>query len=449
MTQTRNAKPVSKARMSSPRTIKGELGVPSNQKWSTFNQDFLPQLRGVQAVRHYREMADNDATIGAILFAIEMLMRQIDWNVEPASDDSSDVEAAAFLESCKDDMSHSWPDFMSTVLTFLPYGWSFHEIVYKQRDGVNSRFDDGRISWAKLAYQPQEALLDWEQDGHGNIVGFKWSDAGRKGFIPYEKGLLFRTTTARGPNGRSVLRNAFRTYQYKKRAEEIMLIGIDRDLNGLPVVRIPAEAILANDAFFEEAKKVATRIKKDEQWGVVWPLEYDENGNSLYEFDVLRSDGASSLSATKDVISQLSQSIADVVLAGFIHLGRDAVGSRALAEPKQQLFQKALQGWVDGIAEVLNRFAVPRLFALNDWNVDALPVFVPEEVEDTALDDLGRFVASTAQAGMDWGFLNDEDPITDQIRQLAGFDSAPEDASGGTTSRLEFDTAKRVYKLKE
>ena len=94
------------------------------------------------------------------------------------------------------------------------------------------------------------------------------------------------------------------------------------------------------------------------------------------------------------------------------------------------------------MAEVLNRHAVPRLFALNDFNLDALPRFVPEKVEDTALEDLGRFILSTSQAGMDWGFLDDADPIQNQLRQLAGFDSAPD----GLAKQLVFDS---MFKTKD
>jgi len=454
VTQTQNGK-VEKAKVN----LTGELGVPKG-KASIYEQDFLPQLRGVQAIKHYREMSDNDATIGAMLFAIEMLIRQVDWPVEAGGETPQDLEAAAFIESCRDDMSSSWEDFIANVITFLPYGWSFHEIVYKNRDGMDSRFDDQRVGWRKLSYQPQESLLEWDQDEHGGVNTFRWMAGGEKGEVPIEKGLHFRTTTARGPNGRSALRNAFRTYQFKKRMEELLVIGVDRDLNGLPVMGIPADMILDDDDFFEEAKKLVTRIKRDEQWGAVVPLETDENGAPLYTFDVLRSDGASSISATKDVVSQLSQMMSDVILAGFIHLGRDAVGSRALAEPKQQLFQKALQGWVDSIAEVLNRHAIPRLLALNNFNLEVLPRFVPEEVEDTALEDLGKFIQATGTAGMDWGFLTEGDPISDQVRQLAGFDKQPEDLDPPTTQpdddtvaqvgkRLEFDTSRQHFTVKE
>jgi hypothetical protein len=392
-------------------------------------------------------MSDNDDTIGEILFAIEMLIRSVEWPVEPASDTPADVEAAAFVESCRDDMSSSWPDFISTVLTMLPYGWSAVETVYKQRDGVDSRFSDGRIGWKKLAYQPQEALVDWVMDDTGGIQGMKWSAGGTRGVLPIEKMLLFRTTTARGPNGRSVLRNAYRSWFFKKRLEEIVTIGADRDLNGLPVMGIPADDILDNGAFFAEAKKLVTRIKRDEQWGAVVPLEYDENNNPLYEFEVMSSDGATSLSAVKDLISMFAQNIAGVVLADFVRLGRDTIGSKALADPKQQLFQKALEGWVTGIAEVLNRHAIPRLFALNNMPVEVLPRFVPEQVEDTDLGDLGNFIQATGTAGMDWGFLDDEDPITDQIRQAAGFDAKPK--TGSTLGKqVVFDQTSRIWKVR-
>ena len=466
MTQVRNAQGrFTKASHNGPRPHVGvELGVASGQRWASFTDDFLPQLRGTRAIKTWREMSDNDDTVGEILFAIEMLIRQVEWPVEPGGESPQDEEAAVFLETCRDDMSHSWADFLATVLTMLPYGWMAAETVYKMRQGPNpgtfitlegkrqkiaeSRFDDGRLGWRKLAYQPQEALVEWVLDEHGGIEAMKWAAGGARGLLPVEKLLLFRTTTARGPNGRSVLRNAYPAWWRKKRLEDLAVIGADRDLNGLPIARIPADDILDNGNFFQEAKKVVTRIKKDEQWGVVFPLEYNDEGNPMYEFDVLRSDGASSISAVKELIVYFAQAIAGVVLADFIRLGRDTHGSKALAEPKQQLFQKALQGWVVGIAEVLNRHAVPRLFALNNFNLEKLPRFAPAKIEDVNLEDLGRFVQTTGTAGMDWGFLNPDDPITDQIRQLAGFDAAPRETSTSFGKKVEFDPMSRLWKVK-
>ena len=33
--------------------------------------EFLPELRGKKAIRTYQQMRDNDATIGAVLYAVE------------------------------------------------------------------------------------------------------------------------------------------------------------------------------------------------------------------------------------------------------------------------------------------------------------------------------------------------------------------------------------------
>ena len=80
-------------------------------------------------------MSENDDVVGAILFAIEMLVRQTDWNVEPGGDSQADIDAAEFVESCMNDMQNTWIDTISEILSFLTFGWSYHEIVYKRRMG--------------------------------------------------------------------------------------------------------------------------------------------------------------------------------------------------------------------------------------------------------------------------------------------------------------------------
>lgn len=81
-------------------------------------------------IKVFQEMKENDDTVGAILFAIKMLIRQVEWHVEPGGDSAKDKEAAEFVESCMDDMQATWTDTISEILSFLPYGWSFHEIVW-------------------------------------------------------------------------------------------------------------------------------------------------------------------------------------------------------------------------------------------------------------------------------------------------------------------------------
>lgn len=140
-------------------------------------EEFLHELRGKRGIEAYREMSENDDVVGAILFAIEMLVRQTDWNVEPGGDSQADIDAAEFVESCMNDMQNTWIDTISEILSFLTFGWSYHEIVYKRRMGrtkdgrTRSKYADGLIGWRKLPIRAQETLYQWEYDDEDNLKG--------------------------------------------------------------------------------------------------------------------------------------------------------------------------------------------------------------------------------------------------------------------------------------
>ena len=52
--------------------------------------------------------------------------------MQPASSAQPDQLAAQFVESCMEDMSHTWDEMISEILSMLVYGWSRHEVVYKK-----------------------------------------------------------------------------------------------------------------------------------------------------------------------------------------------------------------------------------------------------------------------------------------------------------------------------
>ncbi len=142
-----------------------EIGQTGNASvGSHIYEDFLSQLRGRQALKTYREMGDNDATIGSILFATEMLVRGVTWTPKPASEDPADLAAADFLELNITGLSHPFRDTIAQMLTTTQYGFSFHETVYQ-------RTDDG-VMWSKFGFRPQDSLSKWELDDSNEPIGF-------------------------------------------------------------------------------------------------------------------------------------------------------------------------------------------------------------------------------------------------------------------------------------
>ena len=395
-----------------------ELGTTGLKRSAGYiNEEFLPALKGRKAIQVFREMSENDAIVGALLFAVDRLLRQINWRVEPASHNKEDRDAAEFLESCMEDMSHTWDEFISEVLTMLPYGWAYHEVIYKKRVGPHekdgkyrSRYTDGKIGWRKLPIRSQETLQRWIFDDTGGIKGMVQlaPPTYKTTFLPIEKSLLFRVTTVKNnPEGRSFLRNAYRPWYYKKRLEEIEGIGVERDLAGLPVAKVPHDYLAAKkgtdkakmvDAF----RKMVRSVRRDEQEGVVIPTSYDQDTKQpLFDFSLLNSGGGRTFD-TNSIIQRYEQRILMTVLADFIMVGHQGTGSYALHTDKTGLFRASINSVSQAIADVLNRYAVPRLFAVNGWRLDELPQFEPGDVDPPDLQQLAMFMGQMTQAGVQW-----------------------------------------------
>jgi len=380
------------------------------------DEEFLSDLQGERGARVYREMTDNEPILGAMMFAIEMVIRSVDWASIPGGSSPQDAEAADFLGSIPNDLNVSWPEWISEMLSFLPYGWSYHEIVWKQRlgkqpsgsDVPSSNYDDGRTGVRKLPIRGQETLDKWWFDDSGGIRGlsqrppplFDLRD------IPIEKALLFRTTAAKGnPEGRSILRNAYRPWYFKRTIEETEAIGIERELAGFPVAGVPARLFKASasdaeKAALEEWIRTVRDIRNDSLQGLVKPNEYDENGNNQYTLELLATGGQRAID-TVPVIQRKNVEMASTVLADFILLGHEKVGSFALASQKSDLFSVAVNGWLTAAADVLNRHLVPRLFDVNDFRVDELPTLQPTQLERVDLKELGEYVEDLAGIGYD------------------------------------------------
>ncbi len=384
-------------------------------------EEFLRELQGRKGVEVYKEMAENDEVIGAILFATEMLMRQVKWNVQAAGVSEADKNAAEFVRSCMDDMEETWSDFISEVLSFLTYGWSYHEIVYKRRMGntrapeMKSKFSDGLIGWRKLPIRSQDTLWEWKYDEKDDLIGLVQCapPTYEQVFIPIEKALHFRTKSRKGnPEGRSVLRNSYRSWYFKRRIQEIEGIGIERDLAGLPVLEAPEGVDIWSDENREElekAERIVRSVRRDEREGIVI-------GNG-WKF-TLASTGGRRQFDTNQIIERYDTRMAMTVLADFVLLGHQAVGSFALSSDKTELFGVALGAFLDLICEVFNGQAIARLIDINGEHfsgISGYPELVHGDIETQDLSELGEFVSKMVGIGA----ITPDESMEDYLRMAA------------------------------
>ncbi len=424
-------------------------------------EEFLPQLTAEQGRRIYREMRDNDSTIGAIRFAIDMTIRSVAWSIEENIETSGTPgaeDAASFVEGVLfDDMSNTFDDFIAEVNSQIEFGWQYTEIVWKRRLGPDQKdgskksiYNDGMFGIKKLSGRAQETLDHWDIDENGGINGMIQMPpyGGTLNDIPIEKSLLFRASPQKGsPEGRSVLRNAYRSWYYKKHFENIRAIAIERELNGLPLLRIP-DAILngtdtASKATLAAYVKMGRDVKFNEQGSVIIPSNpyFDADGKPTsikqVDFELIASNGNRAIDITK-VIHELDTAIARTVLADFIMLGSTDSGSRALSTGKMDMFNNALLGWLEQIASIINRFLIPRLWNRNNFDAQHMPYIKPGRVSAVDLDRLGKYISDLSSAGMP---LFPDDSLESELRGAADLpEKNMEDIYVDDVSGLNTDT---------
>lgn len=398
--------------------------------------EFLPQLAGRAGARTYREMGDNDPVAGALLYAITMLIRQTPWTTQPADDSDAGQKAAEFAESLLTDMVSPMSSVMSEVCTMFQFGYAPMEIVWKKRQGMEvadhrmrSWHDDGLWGVSALALRSQMTVMKWDMDEWGHWTGVvQQADGHPMVTIPRERLALFRTQSVMdNPEGRSILRNAYRPWFLKKRIEEIEGIGLERDLAGYPVVRMPMRfmqrgASADEEHLFQAYKDLASKIRRDASEGVVLPSD-QKDGKYLFDLQLLTSGGQRQFDTTK-IVDRYDRRIATSVLADFIFLGQGATGSFALSSDKTALFATAVGGFLQAIADVLNREVLARCWALNGLPWELMPTWVPGDLEKPDLAALGAFI--TAMAGAGAPLFPDRD-LENSLRKAAGLPPAPED----------------------
>lgn len=432
-----------------------EIGRIGQRRYGgRFYEEFLPELRGNKGVEVYREMSDNDDVIGAILFSIEMLIRQTDWNIQAAGDSKQDKEAAEFVESCMDDMDATWIDTISEILSFITFGWSFHEIVYKRRMGRSknqqaySKYSDGLIGWKKLPIRAQETLYEWIYDSQDNLLGMTQMPPPDFGLItiPMDKAMLFRTKSRKNnPEGRSILRNTYRSWYFKRRIQEIEGIGIERDLAGLPVLYGHEDLDLWDEGNPEAVKirmaleGIVRNIRRDETDGIVLPQGYKLE---------LLSTGGSRQFDTNAIVDRYDTRMAMTVLADFIFLGHQQTGSFALSSNKTELFAMAIGAFLDIICGIFNSQGIPRLIDINGEhfkNITDYPKLTHGDIEDVDIEAMAAYIEKMTGIGV----LVPDDELEDYIRQAGHLPERSKNNEGSRNTSLDREKQKEQYQPPE
>ena len=416
--------------------------------------EFIPELRGKNAIRKYREMRDNDSTIGAVMYAAEQVLRDVKLKVEPANDTEEAKREADFVESIFDDMDHSLDDHIAEALSSLSYGFAWFEVVYKRRVGPtkrspkkNSKYTDGRLGVRKIACRAPWTISRFDvEDKSGDVLGI-YQDVGYatgKHYIPATKSLYYRTTVLNGdPSGRSILRNAYSSYVYLNNLQSIEAIAVERELAGIPVARIPSEylssdASAAQSGFVGNLQQILRDVKFNEQGYIITPSDTypDKDGSPtnirLVDIELMSSNGKRNLDIDP-IVRRYQHDIARSVLSEFLMLGGGNNGSYALSKSKTDLFLRALESYIQAIVDVLNKQLVERLWQLNGLNYDLMPCIKAGDVAPHDLREIAAFLRNLNGADIN---VSDHPEVIQDLMDIAELNYDPDTEVATETNDL-------------
>ena len=405
--------------------------------------EFLPELRGRKAIRKYREMRDNDSTVGAVMYSVEQILRDVDLQVHAADESDAARVEKEFVESVLVDMDHSLDDHIAEALGYLSYGFGWFEVIYKRRVGPNerspkkhSKFTDGRIGVRKIASRAPWTINKFDVDRKtGDVLGIDQSVGimGGSNYIPTNKSLYYRTTSLNGdPSGRSILRNAYTSYEYLNNIQSIEAIAVERELAGIPVARIPAEylsgdASAAQSGFVANLQQILRDVKFNEQGYIILPSDTypDKDGAPsnvrLVDVELMASNGKRNIDINP-IVSRYQHDIARSVLSEFLLLGTSG-GSYALSKSKTDLFLRALESYIQAIVDVLNKQLVERLWQLNGLSYDLMPTIKAGDVAPHDLREISSFLRNLNGAGID---VSTHPEVIQDLMDLAELEYDPE-----------------------
>lgn len=405
--------------------------------------EFLPELRGRKAIRKYREMRDNDSTVGAVMYSVEQILRDVDLQVHAADESDAARVEKEFVESILVDMDHSLDDHIAEALGYLSYGFGWFEVIYKRRVGPNerspkkhSKFTDGRIGVRKIASRAPWTINKFNVDRKtGDVLGIDQSVGimGGSNYIPTNKSLYYRTTSLNGdPSGRSILRNAYTSYEYLNNLQAIEAIAVERELAGIPVARIPAEylsgdASAAQSGFVHNLQQILRDVKFNEQGYIILPSDTypDKDGAPsnvrLVDVELMASNGKRNIDINP-IVNRYQHDIARSVLSEFLLLGTSG-GSYALSKSKTDLFLRALESYIQAIVDVLNKQLVERLWQLNGLSYNLMPTIKAGDVAPHDLREIAAFLRNLNGAGID---VSSHPEVIKDLMDIAELDYDPD-----------------------
>lgn len=363
------------------------------------------------------EMQD-DTVIATLLDAIKLPLLAADFDVTPASESLVDRAAADFLFDNLGAMNRqTWRSHVTDQLECLDFGFAMGEIILEKRK-------DGKLWLRNIEPRGQETLLRWEWDQDRVITYTQLiQDTGELIHLPIDKCVhtIFGGRKA-NPQGRALLRSLHRPWRFLRDLENMEGIGIERDVGGMPILKLPppAGSGILSTGEIDDLKKHLRALRMDEEMFMILPdgVEINAYGGGSKSYNI------------SEVITRKQKEILMRFFAQFLMLGMDTVGTQALVKGSQDFFNLALTAVQQILIESWSQHLIPFLFRFNTRAFSGMSDFPKLTWNTPGKVDIAA-IMSAWQTGTGAQILTPTREDEVHIRSIADFPDLPEGEGEG------------------
>lgn len=370
------------------------LGDSGTERYSGYiMEEYKQEWRDEARIRVVEEMRRGDASVRAGLRAIKTPLLATKWTVTTDDESSKGEEIRAFVEDNLFKMKgRTWKEFLKEALAFLDFGHYCFEIIWEKGT-------DGKIRIKDLAPRIPHSILRWKlSDGQFGIVQQIKTDDKVDGLkygmveIPATK-MLILTNEKEGDDvtGQSLMRSAWKHWNFKQLLYKIQGIAAERFGVGLPVITMDGRG---GDEAKAEAEDWGKALKSNSKGYLVLP-------NKEWDAKILTPEGNPQGEAIVSAIDHHDRAILHAMLASFIMLGSGASsGSYNLGENLLYFFFKSCEDSAEYVSSQIVNQVIRQLVDVNYGVQESYPQlkFAPMGEMDTV--EMSGVLKTLSDAGL-------------------------------------------------
>jgi hypothetical protein len=403
-------------------------------------RDRGPLVFGNQRWITYSDIVANTSIVAAGVRFFLNVITSTKWTVKPVDDKSSEAkQTAEFVDDVINDMATPWRRIVRRATAYRFLGFGIQEWTAKRRD------KDSKIGLDDIESRPQHTIDRWDVDNKGTVQGV-WQippQTGQPVYLPRNKLVyMVEDSLTDSPEGLGLYRHLVDPYTRLKKYLELEGRGFERDLRGIPVGRVPYQAIrsavAAGTMTKEQGANIVNAIEqfvkiqaKSEDTSIVLDsapyvveTESGKTISSVMQFGLELLQGQTAdFAGLASAVDRLNTEMARVL--GVEHLilgGNSSTGNRALSEDKSRNFYLTISGTLDDICDTAGKDVIARVCDLNGIKDELRPKLEHSDVTPRAVQEITGALRDMATAG---AVLAPNDPAIDDVRDIMGIARPP------------------------